>query len=130
MALPVDELTALAAAYSVLVDVEAEVLVLAERPDGDGRSLEVQRALDPMDDDDRRPCLVLDAGPTHAGAVRTWSLVDATVELTLTAEATATFAAEVLRVHLAPAIPADAVRAALRHLLDDGPEVPAFDSTR
>lgn len=126
----VDEFTARAVAYEVMTDGEARTLVLAEGLDGDGRTLEVQRALDPEDDDARLPCVVLDAAVVHYGAIDAWSLHGATLALALTDDASVAFGAVRLDVHLPdPALVAP-VRAAMHHLVDDGPEAPEFNSTR
>lgn len=72
------ELVARAAAFLRDEDENFEALVMAEQPDGDGESLEIQRAL-AFDSQDRRlgqdtHCLVVTNGPTHYGGVQSWRI--------------------------------------------------------
>lgn len=92
------EMEVRAAAFDTHEDLEADVLVLAEREHGEGRRLELQRPLDPTEDDRRLGmdiyCLVDEAGATHYGGVTAWSLDGTTLRLGLTSEAADVLGAE------------------------------------
>jgi hypothetical protein len=121
---------AMAVAFRLDDALDAEYLVLAERPDGSGRTLEVQRGLTESEDDVDLGmdtyCLVIDGGPTHYGGVQGWAASDGTLSLQLTADGTAALGAESIRVGLIPAGCQQAVVAALDHLLDGGPRPDDF----
>lgn len=72
-------------------DIGFEAFVAAENEDGSGNRVELQRALEP-DEEDRRLgietyCLVTEDGAVHYGGVRAWSLHDNRLEIALTREA-------------------------------------------
>lgn len=85
------ELEVRAAAFDSYEYLEADVLVLAEGEHGEGRRLELQRSLDPTEDDRRLGmdvhCLADEAGATHYGGVTAWSFDGTTLRLELTTEA-------------------------------------------
>lgn len=82
---------ALAIAAEALEDLGSFVVVLAERHDGGGRRLELQRALevDPQDVErgEDTYCLVTEECAVYYGGVIAWSLVDKELKLELTPEA-------------------------------------------
>jgi len=60
-------------------ELNFEALVMAETPNGEGESLQIQRALE-FDDQDRRLgqdtyCLVVTQGPTFYGGVEGWRIL-------------------------------------------------------
>lgn len=85
------ELEVRAAAFDSYEDLEADVLVLAEGEEGEGRRLELQRALAPTEEDRRlgtdRFCVIDETGATHYGGVTAWSFDGRVLRLELTPEA-------------------------------------------
>ena len=119
-----------AVAASELVDANTLAVVLAERTDGSGARLEIQRALS-FDAQDRRLgqatyCLCTEDGATRYGGVASWRLSGDTLEIALSAEAARVLdARDGFRVRLA-AEPAssEVIRSALRRILVGALELP------
>lgn len=110
--------------------LEAEYLVLGERPDDSGRTLEVQRSLTNSENDLRLGmdtyCLVIGGGPTHDDGIERWTTSDDTPSLQLASDGAAALGTESIRVGLVPAGSEQAVIAALDHLVDGGPRPDDF----
>lgn len=85
---------ATAVAVEVLPDLDAEVAIFAERADGNGRRLELQRSFSRDPQDAKRGldtyCLVTDEGATHYGGVESWRLSINELRLRLDAKASET----------------------------------------
>jgi hypothetical protein len=101
-------------------ELNAQYLVLAEHPDGSGRRLEIQRALE-ADDQSRALgqntySLVTEDQATHYGGVVSWRIDGSALELSFDDSATHTLGARELRVTL-PVSELTAVEDALRSLL-------------
>jgi immunity protein 10 of polymorphic toxin system len=101
-------------------DLRVEMLVLAERADGSGQRLELQRSLHP-DEQDRALrldtyCIVRDGHATHYGGVARWGLSDATLVVTLDRAAEAALGTREFVIGIPPS-EQDAIDAALRTLL-------------
>ena len=82
-----------AVAVEEMPDLNAFAVVFAEREDGGGGRLEIQRALS-FDEQDRAEgmdtyCLCISSGATHYGGVLSWKLTPGVLELTLSPEAAA-----------------------------------------
>ena len=86
--------TAAAVAARCDVALGVDSIVFAENQDGTGRCLEIQRPLDPDEQDvslgHDTYCLVRDAHATHYGGVTAWRLDDGRLTLELDALAAAT----------------------------------------
>ena len=78
---------ATAGAAEEFEDLETFVVVLAEKPDGDGARLEIQRGLtvDPQDEALGMDtyCLCTQTGATHYGGVQSWRLSDDCLQIFL-----------------------------------------------
>jgi Immunity protein 10 len=111
-------------------EVEAEYLVVAEGPDGRGRTVEVQRSLSQDTDDDRSlgvdgHCVVIDGGPTSYRCVERWAVAQSIVVIRLTNEGGDELGVTSIRIEV-PEDAAAATASALQRLIDDGPEVEDF----
>ena len=83
--------TARVLSANVFKDLNAFVVCLAERQDGSGRRLELQRALS-FDEQDRQCgmdtyCLSTESGASHYGGVRSWRLTQGVLTIELEIEA-------------------------------------------
>jgi hypothetical protein len=113
--------TAQLAAWRRDADENHQLLGLAESPDGDGRVLMVQRALE-SDEQDRdlgmdTYCLVDEAGLTHYGGVTSAVIDDDVLRIALDDQAAEEFGQAELAVALGPALSHRLVRYALATLL-------------
>jgi hypothetical protein len=110
-------------------DTNVFTVVFAEREDGDGRSLEIQRALN-FDEQDRALgqatyCLCLDRSTTHYGDIDTCILRDAVLTITLRGGAVRVFETKAFRLILRVAV--EAIRdleGGLRRVFTDVPHPP------
>lgn len=117
-----------AAAVAFAHDVDTVVLVFAEVSDGDGRTLEIQRAYEDDEYDVARGfaghCVVLDAGPTAYDCVVEWTVESNEVSLRFTSAGARELGVEGVDVSIPGG--SDRVAAALAELLDDGPSADDF----
>ena len=101
-------------------EINAEYLVLAERRDGSGQRLEIQRSLAVEDQDEALAqdtcCLVTTDGTTHYGGVFGWRIAGSTLSLTLDEAATQVLGVDGFRI-VVPAAERATVQAALRELM-------------
>lgn len=117
-------------AVEEMTDLNTLAVVFAEREDGSGGRLELQRALS-FDEQDRAEgmdtyCLSMSSGATHYGGVLSWSLTPGTLELTLSREAAVDLGLDELvqvAVQMAPEL-ALKVRDGLRRVLAEVPPHP------
>lgn len=107
-------------------DVETDILVLAERPEGgDGHTIEIQLSMLEPDEQDialgmTGHCLVLDKHRTSYGAIERWGVQDDVMALHLSVDAAHTLGVpQLLRVGLLSPAATDAVAEALRYLVDE-----------
>ncbi len=104
-------------------DLGAEVLILAEHEDGSGQRLEIQKSLNPTDEDRRMGqdtySIGDERGAVHYGGIDTWSISDEALELHLAADAAADLRVQDgYRVRLAdPATHSELVDAVLRKIV-------------
>jgi hypothetical protein len=85
-------------------DLNAEVLVVAEQPDGSGQRLEISRSVVATEQDRRLGmntyCLVNEKEATVYGGVTDWSCDNAELRISLTAEAGEVLGASVYRIRI------------------------------
>ncbi|MDQ3742481.1 MAG: Imm10 family immunity protein [Actinomycetota bacterium] len=118
------EFEAHAAADYVDEEAAARILIFAEKPDGAGLRLELQRALAP-DEQDRAQGMdtyaVADAdGAAHYGGIAEWSVDGQTVRIHFDEEAAAVFATDGYEIGIeAVDIAAPQIRAALETLTSE-----------
>lgn len=113
--------TAQLAAWQRVEEDNVQMLGLAESPDGDGRSLVIQRALE-FDEQDRELgmdtyCLVDETALTHYGGVASAVIDDGVLRLALDDMAAQEFGQAELVIALGPAVAHRLVRYALATLL-------------
>ncbi len=99
-------------------------VVLAERSDGSGRTLEVQRSHEADVQDQALAmdtyCVGIDGGRTHYGGIVNWSVSESgVVRLAFDSEAAEAFEADFIEVTI-EAEQADTIRSGLHRLLDHG----------
>src|SRR4051812_40084524 len=112
-------------------DLETDILVLAERPEGgDGHTIEIQLSMLEPDEQDiafglTGHCLVLDKRRTSYRAIERWGVQDNVMALHLSGDAAHTLGVpQVLRVGLVPPAATDAVVQALSYLVDERGDPP------
>jgi hypothetical protein len=122
--------SATAVAYRLQPELEAEHLVIGERSDGDGRTVEVQRSLVKGSDHERSLgvegyCLVLDGGPTSYRCFERWAVADSVIVIGLTNPGSEDLGVTTMRIEV-PDNAAAPTASALLRLIDDGLEADDF----